>query len=351
MSLSQRPLVKVAIVGHAKTGKTALRNRLAGRGFSKKYSPTIGWEFDSFDIGNIRLRITEQGLDYQAEPLAPELLQTSDIVLITLNLWDSQQDMEKQLAYWKNLLKQHRSAARPIVVLRSDRYHSISVFPDALIDPIVTHFVGQGNEAVVAYSAETNDNFEAFQSALASNAAQVIKARSAVKKSRAPELAFQSDHFLLWGIFKWVVVPAIVATILFFSGGLAAIPIVGGAVASLGVPAALAITTTAVSLVGNFFRKLFGACCNCFSGSNPEQPASPRPGSGSTALMHSKNIEVQAQSKDELLEEIDRTLAEFKGSDVPRALTPRGLKLFNEEKSHSSTARQPAAATLPSPRS
>lgn len=289
MALSQSNRVRLTIVGHPGVGKTTLRRGLMKQAITPSIAPTVGYE--QYDYawqtpqGEIPLRIVDVAASHDGV-LANSFLRKSDLVLITLNLWDDETERNRQLEEWNRLIDERNPTLKRIVAVRNDRYLA-GLNPGQHLAPIIAGLHARGHTDVSTYSASVVGGFTDINTLLTSHLSQIH-----AKKTRAAAVHVRgnSKHPLLWGLFKWLLLPALLATILFFSGGLAAIPLVG-AVVGLGAPAALAITTVTLSLVGNFFRKLFNAGCACFSRPKAADSAPPRTSSGagsSTSLIHSK---------------------------------------------------------------
>lgn len=83
---------------------------------------------------------------------------------------------------------------------------------------------------------------------------------------------FTEQYPLLWKILKYVIIPAGIAAAIVFSGGFAAIPIVGSVAASVGGLAPLinmVLTTAFVSLIGNGLAALGQLFLRCISPTEP----------------------------------------------------------------------------------
>jgi len=106
---------------------------------------------------------------------------------------------------------------------------------------------------------------------LYSNTPKIIP-RSLWERTKKSFNEFTINHPYIWGFLKWVIAPAAVATAIVFSGGFAAIPIVGAGVmgwgAAYGTLAALSFTTAATAAVGLIVKAMTSLWNCCF----PKRP-------------------------------------------------------------------------------
>ncbi|MDA8561803.1 hypothetical protein N9L02_01670 [Gammaproteobacteria bacterium] len=115
---------------------------------------------------------------------------------------------------------------------------------------------------------EYSNNF-VKEKAAALEAEEKAAALEAVEKAAALALerskySYKVKMFFNHPTVKWslrlVIIPALIASALMFSGGLAAIPVVGPVILGFGIPASLAITSAAFAVVGNFFKGVYSCC-------------------------------------------------------------------------------------------
>jgi Ras-related protein Rab-7A len=296
--MSHARTVKITLVGPSGAGKTALRKRIANQPLELGYQPTRGYDFDLTSLSEadlpadlssnqaesqlINLQVWEIGGDEQHSYLVERYSRKPALTLITLDANQPLDNLKQQFNHWNNLLdKKAPESQRMVVLQKGDLLQEAN--DQEKIAAFKAYVKQKGITEVATSSAQTGEIAEVN----ASLHRQMMAPKAPPVKTQAAQ-GFLSrvkatlSHPLVVGFVKWVLLPAAIAAAIVFSGGLAAIPVVGAAMGSVGSVAAFGAVTAFISFVGNALNSLRKLCCRpstakpAVDGSSVSPAPSPR---------------------------------------------------------------------------